>query len=59
MSQLLLTVFLGPAGRFHGFEYAVLPAEGAVSSTEACEELEPEARAGTGIALVCIMHIFY
>ena len=23
MSQLLLTIFLGPAGRFHGFEYAV------------------------------------
>ena len=25
MSQLLLTVFLGPVGRFHGFEFAVLP----------------------------------
>ena len=23
MSQLLLTVFLGPVGRFHGFEFAV------------------------------------
>ena len=26
MSQLLLTVFLGPVGRFHGFECAVLRA---------------------------------
>ena len=23
VSQLLLTVFLGPVGRFHGFEFAV------------------------------------
>ena len=31
MSQLLLTVFLGPVGRFHGFEFAVAAAAAALA----------------------------